>query len=78
MKELKTYEDLKEFAEEIMKISYAVPSNLILNIELPYKEYCELMTGVPYIQYNQYNQIATSDSFTLKYAMLTFKITIKQ
>jgi hypothetical protein len=78
MKEVKTYENLKEFAENFIKKCEIIPENLVLEIKLSYDNYCKLMTGIPYVQYNQYEVIASSDSFTLKYAMLTFKITIKQ
>lgn len=78
MREVKTYEDLKAFAEHFIKKCEIIPENLVLEIKLSYNDYCRLMTMIPYIQYNQYEVITSSDSFILKYAMLTFKITIKE
>ncbi|WP_298842132.1 hypothetical protein [uncultured Clostridium sp.] len=78
MKEIKTYDDLKEFAENLLIKCDNIPPNLVLEIKLSREDYCQLMTGISYIQYNQYGIIASSDSFTLKYTQLTFKITVKE
>jgi len=78
MKEIKTYEDLLKFADSFLYSVVEVPTNLILCFELNADDYTKLMSSITVVQFGAHRGLISSEFFTLKYAQLTFKITIKK
>lgn len=86
MKNIKTYEDLYEFAQQIgMMYRYEFPDNIVIRVEVEFHEYRQMLEdchrAIYHVRPNDLSICESRDkrpSFTIKFGSLKFLVSMEE